>query len=68
MAPPRRGVCQLDILLLKSGMTQTQLSLRTGISQRMISYYANNKKRMNVDAAKAISTALNCSIEDLYKW
>lgn len=68
MPHPRRGVCLLGHLLQVKGITQTQLAERTGVSQRMISYYANNEKRMNVDAAKAIAAALNCRIEDLYKW
>ncbi|MFX3633750.1 MAG: helix-turn-helix domain-containing protein [Candidatus Pristimantibacillus sp.] len=68
MAPPSRGVCQLKTLLKSKGMTQTVLEEKTGISQRMISHYANDGKRMNIDAARAISTALGCRMEDLYKW
>lgn len=68
MAPPSRGVCQLKTLLKDRRMTQTDLEKLSGVSQRMISHYANNKERMNVDAAKAISDALDCRIEDLYKW
>jgi transcriptional regulator with XRE-family HTH domain len=68
MASPARGKCLLQSLLDKADMTQTKLAEKTGISQRMISYYAADESIMSVDAARAISTSLKCRIEDLYKW
>lgn len=58
----------MQSLLDQTGMSQSELARRTGISQRMISYYASNKKRMSVDALRAISVALGCRMEDLYEW
>lgn len=63
-----RGRCRLKYLLTKTGLTQVELSRRTGISERMISYYVNNVKFMSVDAMYSISRVLNCSMEDLYEW
>lgn len=68
MASPPRGKCLLQSLLDKADLTQTELAQKTGISQRMISYYASDRNRMLVDTARVISTSLNCRIEDLYKW
>lgn len=68
MASSARGRCLLQPLLEKANMSQSELARRTGISQRMISYYASDKKRMSVDSMRAISIVLNCRMEDLYEW
>lgn len=63
-----RGRCLLQTILNRVNMSQTELALRTGISQRMISYYATGEKRMSIDAARIISVVLGCRMEDLYEW
>lgn len=68
MANPTRGKCLLQSLLDKLGITQTELAAKTGISQRMLSYYASDRYVMDVNVAKVISTSLGCQIVDLYKW
>jgi len=64
----KRGVCQLGKLLDKSNMSQSELARLSGVSQRSISHYVNNKQVMNIDAARAISLVLDCELTDLYKW
>jgi transcriptional regulator with XRE-family HTH domain len=68
MANPTRGKCLLQSLLDKADLTQTELAGKSGVSQRMISYYAANEKVMSIDAARAISTSLGCRMEDLCDW
>jgi len=63
-----KGVCLLQDYLDKHNMSQSELSRRSGVSQRSISDYVRNKKQMSVDAAKAISKVFGVTIEDLYRW
>lgn len=63
-----RGRCLLQSLLDQANISQSELSRRSGISQRMISYYALDQKLMNYTAARKIADALNCKMEDLYEW
>lgn len=64
----RPGGCLLQKRLRERGMSQVDLSLATGLSESMISKYANNHKIMNLKTAKLIAEKLKCSIEDLYEW
>lgn len=62
------GKCLLNEILAKAGMTQADLSVRTGISRSQINGYKRNRTEMTLSVAKTIAAALNCSIEDLYEW
>ncbi|WP_042399348.1 helix-turn-helix transcriptional regulator [Geomicrobium sp. JCM 19037] len=64
----RVGKCRLAEHLYSRGMTQTDLAIKTGYSTSTISDYINNKRRMGIERAMNISSALNCSIDDLYDW
>lgn len=64
----RAGRCTLRQRLRQARMTQAELADRVNLSRIMISHYCTGRKVMNLNAAKAISDALNCSIEDLYTW
>ncbi|MFM1655534.1 helix-turn-helix domain-containing protein [Brevibacillus sp. B_LB10_24] len=68
MALFTRGKCLLKPLLDRVGISQAELARRTGISERMISYYVKDQKPMSVDAMYTISRVLNCRMEDLYQW
>lgn len=62
------GKCLLGDRLIKSGMTQSMLAIRTNIPKSQISEYVNNKHIMSLETAKILSAALNCAIEELYEW
>jgi putative transcriptional regulator len=62
------GQCLLQQLLDKRKMSQAELSRRTGISTQQISDYINNRRIMSLKNARIISRALDCIIDDLYKW
>lgn len=62
------GRCLLQQRLRERKMSQIELSLATGISESMISKYANNYKVMSLKQAKLISDVLHCLIEELYDW
>ncbi len=49
----------------EKGLTQVQLSDRTGISVRMIQKYEAGKARPRLDAAEKIAKALNISADEL---
>lgn len=62
------GRCLLRLRRKERGITQADLSARTGISENMIGHYENNRRTMSLLNAKKIADALNCQIEDLYVW
>lgn len=64
----RPGKCLLTLRLKQAGITQIELSERIGISQPMLSHYANKRKIMSLTNAKIIADALSVSIEELYTW
>lgn len=64
----KRGVCQLNRLLVEKNISQSELARLSGVSQRSISNYVNNAQVMSIDAARAISIVLGCKLDDLYKW
>ena len=47
------------------GLSQKELSKKTGISQRMIAYYENNRISPPIEKAKEIANALSIPINDL---
>jgi transcriptional regulator with XRE-family HTH domain len=61
-----RGECQIKPLLKLAGKKQAWLAEKTGYSPRMISFFANNKKPMSVEAMYKIACVLKCHMEDLY--
>ena len=62
------GKCLLLELLQKKGMTQSELSEETGITESQISLYISGKRKMSYLSAVKISLALKCHAEDLYVW
>lgn len=51
-----------------SGLSQSQLAERSGVSLRMIQYYEQGYKDINkasIDTAFRLAVALKCRIEDL---
>ncbi|MFO1442910.1 helix-turn-helix transcriptional regulator [Bacillus sp. Bva_UNVM-123] len=62
------GKCLLLELLNKSYMTQTDLSIKTGISKQQINEYIGGTRLMSIYNAKLIAKALACKIDDLYEW
>jgi len=68
MASFTRGRCLLKPLLKRINMSQSELARRSGYSTRMISYFANDQKKMSADAMYTISQIIGCSMEALYEW
>jgi len=62
------GRCLLQKLLHKRGLTQSDLSEKTGISTSQISDYINHRRIMTLQTAKRIAYVLRCHIDDLYEW
>lgn len=62
------GRCLLQNILYKRGMSQLDLSHKTGISTSQISDYVKQRRIMSLPTAKRIAIALNCHIDDLYEW
>ena len=52
------------------GMTQKQLAVKSGVSQRMIEQYEQGRKDLNhasVSTVKQLAGAIGCSIEQLLR-
>jgi putative transcriptional regulator len=62
------GQCLLLKLLHERGMTQTELSELTGITESQISLYISGKRKMSLLSAVKIAFALKCHVEELYIW
>lgn len=56
---------RLKRILMKSGMTQTDLAMITGITQANISSYITGKITPSFYNVDKIAKALNCSMDDL---
>lgn len=74
MVLARRG-CRLGILLRRAGMTQAELSRKTGFdpirrtggySPQQISNWVNNREKMSYEAAATVAYVLGCHMEELY--
>ncbi|WP_084134512.1 helix-turn-helix domain-containing protein [Paenibacillus harenae] len=63
-----RGECLLRYWLKKRGITQAELSRRTGWSTRMISYWCNDERPMSAEAMYTAATILDIRMEQLYHW
>ncbi|MEK4980798.1 helix-turn-helix domain-containing protein [Bacillus sp. FSL K6-6540] len=66
MALSRRD-CRLRILLSKAGMTQAELSRKTGYSPQQISNWVNDREKMSFEAAATVAYVLECHMEELYE-
>jgi putative transcriptional regulator len=62
------GKCLLLTILNKRGMSQVDLSIKTGISKTQINEYINGTRKMSLANAKLIAHVLRCHIDDLYQW
>jgi len=60
--------CKLYDLRTARGYTQYDLEVRTGISEKTISAYENNRRLMNVTTMVKFAVALNCSLDDIYEY
>ncbi|MFC3768336.1 helix-turn-helix domain-containing protein [Paenibacillus sp. GCM10012303] len=63
-----RGKCLLQYWLDKKGMTQAELSRKTGWSSRMISYWCSRKRLMTPEAMYTVARLLEINTDDLYQW
>lgn len=57
----------LKEIRLSKNLTQKALGQLSGIKQNGISRYEAGKRNMSLKAAKALSKALDCSIDDLLR-
>lgn len=68
------GLCLMQPIRLKRGLTQSELSDRifekTGISMSVstISFFENNERQMSGLQMRAVSIALRTSEKHLYEW
>ncbi|WP_096436571.1 helix-turn-helix domain-containing protein [Alteribacter populi] len=63
-----RGKCLLKLVLRRKGMSQAELSRRTGINYSQLNGYANDRNEMKVSEAKSIMSELDCDLDDLYEF
>ncbi len=49
-------------------MTQTEFARRSGWSQRMISFYCRDERKMSVEAMYVASLILEVGMDELYEW
>ncbi|OME55092.1 helix-turn-helix domain-containing protein [Paenibacillus odorifer] len=68
MVKVSRGRCLLQDWLDLKGMSQAELSRRTGYAARMISFYCSGSRPMSTNAMYIISRVLGIHMEDLYEW
>lgn len=64
----RIGRCLLPDLLKEARLTQQEFALHVGMSESTISHYANRRRIMSLENAKAIAEELGVPIDDLYEW
>lgn len=63
------GRCRIPELLRTHGWTQQDLSERTGIDKRTISFYCTNRrKKMPLIIAVKIANSFDCDPRELYEW
>lgn len=66
----RQKDSQLKRLRVYADLTQKQLAVRSGVSQRMIEQYEQGRKELNhasVSTVKQLAGAIGCSIEQLLR-
>lgn len=59
-------VCNLKYIRKSKGLTQEQLSTRTGISQNSISAMEIGNYNASVKTALILADVLNCKVEDIF--
>lgn len=55
----------LSTLVRNSGMSQRELSMKSGISQTAISRYLNGQQTPSIEAIINLAYALDCELEDI---
>lgn len=61
--------CQLTLLYKRTGLSQRDVHLKTGIPESQLSDYAHNRTKMGFATAVTISKAMSLhSCEELYTW
>ena len=56
----------LKTIINKIGVKQKWVADRVGTTPSLVSLWVNNKKQPKIDSLLKLSTALNCSIEEMY--
>ena len=56
----------LKTIINKIGVKQKWVAERVGTTQSLVSLWVNNKKQPKIDSLLRLSTALNCTIEEMY--
>lgn len=62
------GRCLVPAILKEKGMIQQDLADRLFMSPQQVSDYCTNRKKMELETAKAFAHTLGCHIDDLYDW
>lgn len=68
LLPVGIGRSLLPQRLKEAGKTQLDLAKYLGVSQPIISEYANTKRIMSLETATNVSRFLGCGTYDLYTW
>ncbi|WP_336774224.1 helix-turn-helix domain-containing protein [Paenibacillus sp. MMO-58] len=63
-----RGECLLQYWLDKRKLSQVEFGRRSGWSQRMISHWCNDERKMSVEAMYTAATILEIRMDQLYRW
>jgi len=56
----------LKTIINRIGVKQKWVAERVGTTQSLMSLWVNNKKQPKIDSLLRLSTALNCTIEEMY--
>ena len=56
----------LKTIINRIGVKQKWVAERVGTTQSLMSLWVNNKKQPKIDSLLKLSTALNCTIEEMY--
>ena len=56
----------LKTIINKIGVKQKWVAERVGTTQSLVSLWVNNKKQPKINSLLKLSTALNCTIEEMY--
>tara|TARA_R110002020_G_scaffold171214_1_gene361166 strand:- start:1309 stop:1506 length:198 start_codon:yes stop_codon:yes gene_type:complete len=56
----------LKAIISKMGVKQKWVAERVGTTQSLLSLWVNNKKQPKIGSLLKLSTALNCTIEEMY--
>ena len=56
----------LKTIINRIGVKQKWVAERVGTTQSLMSLWVNNKKQPKISSLLKLSTALNCTIEEMY--